>query len=237
MSYNIHHANPPSRVGFIDLEAIAGVINKENPDLVAIQEVDVHTGRSGRQVSEAEELASKTGLKAYFAKSIDYDGGDYGVLILSRYPMANEHTYRLPTASGTKGEPRVLATAEIKLPGRSILFACTHLDAQRQDSSRYLQINALTDILKKEKLPVVIGGDFNAEPNSRVIQVLDQFLTRTCVEHCGFTIPSDQPTKTIDFIAYTSKAFQVQDHQAIQEAYASDHLPVMATLHLQTSNK
>ncbi len=230
MSYNIHHANPPSRVGLIDLDAIANVINREKPDLVAVQEVDVHTSRSGKEVSEAAVLANKTGMKAYFAKSIHYDGGDYGVLILSRLPISNAETHRLPTASGTDGEPRVLATAEVEVMGRKLLFACTHLDAQRADTNRFLQINTIAEILQKEKLPVVMGGDFNAEAGGSVIDVLDQHLTRTCTTNCGFTIPSDQPGKTIDFIAFTPGAFDVKEQKVINEPYASDHLPVTATL-------
>jgi hypothetical protein len=45
MTYNIHHGNPPTKEasGEIDLEAIVAAIRKEAPDLVALQEVDVHT--------------------------------------------------------------------------------------------------------------------------------------------------------------------------------------------------
>jgi endonuclease/exonuclease/phosphatase family metal-dependent hydrolase len=232
MSYNIHHANPPSRVGYIDLDAIAGVSRKENPDLVAVQEVDVHARRSGTPVSEAEGLAYKTGMKAYFAKAIDYDGGDYGVLILSRFPIRNGRTYPLPITSRPGGEARVLAMVEVEVNDRKMVIACAHLDAQRADINRLLQIRAIVEVLKKEKRPVVIGGDFNAEEGGRVISVLDQNFTRTCKGSCGFTIPSDQPKKTIDFIAYTPGAFVVQDHKVVNEPYASDHLPVLATLRL-----
>jgi endonuclease/exonuclease/phosphatase family metal-dependent hydrolase len=232
MSYNIHHANPPSRVNFIDLDAVASVINREKPDLVAVQEVDVHTGRSGKNTSEAEVLADKTGLKAYFAKAIDYDGGAYGVLILSHFPIRKGRTYRLPAASGTHGEPRVLATTEVEIKDHKMIFACTHLDAQKTDTNRILQVSAIVEILKKEKRPVVIGGDFNAEAGGSVISVLDQHFTRTCLRDCGFTIPSEQPRKTIDFIACTPGAWIVKEHKVVSDPYASDHLPVIATLGL-----
>ena len=140
----------------------------------------------------------------------------------------------LPTADGTNGEPRGLITAEVKISkNKKILFACTHLDAQRNDTNRLLQINAITDILKKSKLPVIIAGDLNAEPSSRIIQHLDEHLKRTCITGCGFTIPEKNPVKTIDFIAYTPGAFEVKDHTVIDEPYASDHLPVKAVLKLK----
>lgn len=231
MSYNIHHANPPSKAGYIDIDAIAAVINKQKPDVVALQEVDVNTKRSG--MNEAVTLAEKTKMNFYFAKAIDHDGGDYGVAILSRYPLSGGTTHKLPTATGTNGEPRVLATAVIEINGKKIIIACTHMDAQRNDTNRLLQINAITEILQKETNPVILAGDLNAAPGGAVINILDQHFTRTCTRHCGFTIPQVNPTKTIDFIAYKpANSFTVQSHTVIDEQYASDHLPVIATLKL-----
>jgi endonuclease/exonuclease/phosphatase family metal-dependent hydrolase len=232
LCYNIHHANPPSKPNVIDMEAIANVIRQNNPDLVALQEVDVRTERSGKDLHQAEELARMTGMTAYFAKAIDYGGGEYGVAILSKYPMEAMKNTPLPTAEETKGEHRTLATAVIRLPGdQKILFASTHLDAQRGDTNRLLQINKIVEVLSEEKLPVVIAGDFNAVPDTRIIQTLDAHFTRTCVTGCGFTIPETNPRRTIDFIAFKpAGVFKVMDHQVINESYASDHLPLKATL-------
>ena len=235
MTYNIHHANPPAFKDSIDVDAIAQVIVQQRADLVAVQEVDVRTNRSGKDVDEAAELARKTSMHYYFAKSIDHDGGSYGIVILSKYAIKNPHTHRLPTLEGSGGEPRVLATATIEIePGRSIVFGCMHLDAQRNDTNRLLQIGAISSILKEEKLPVIIAGDLNAEPSSEVISILDRQLRRTCVEGCGFTIPEDKPTKTIDYIAFSPRAaFKVLEHRVIEQTYASDHLPVVAVVAFQ----
>ncbi len=231
MSYNIHHANPPSKANYIDIDAIAAVINKHQPDVVALQEVDVNTRRSG--LNEAVVLAEKTKMNFYFAKAIDHDGGDYGVAILSRYSLTGGTTHKLPTAAGTNGEPRVLALASIEVNGKKIILACTHLDAQRNDTNRVLQINAITGILQQETNPVILAGDLNAAAGGAVINTLDQHFTRTCIQNCGFTIPQVNPTKTIDFIAYKpSNSFTVLSHTVIDEQYASDHLPVIATLKL-----
>ena len=235
LSYNIHHANPPSKPGLIDLPAIANVIKQQGADLVALQEVDVHTGRSGASLHEAEELARLTGMRAYFAKAIDYGGGEYGVAILSKFPMEETKNTPLPTDDNTKGEHRTLATATIVLPGnKRFVFACTHLDAQRGDTNRQLQIKKIVDVLKGESLPVVIAGDFNALPESSVIQQLDRSFTRTCVTNCPFTIPEIAPNRTIDYIAFApAKRFTVLSHSVVDESYASDHRPVKAVLQLR----
>jgi endonuclease/exonuclease/phosphatase family metal-dependent hydrolase len=233
LCYNIHHAAPPSVKDSIDLDAIARVISDAKPDLVALQEVDVNTGRSG-PFNQAEVLGRKTGLTSYFIKAIDYDGGEYGVAILSRFPMSNLQRYPLPTKEGTGGEPRVLGTATITLPGKKeIVFACTHLDAQRDSVNRELQIRAITEVLKSTTAPVIIAGDFNAPPGSGTIRMLDASFKRTC-DPCDFTIPTDKPNKAIDFIAFSpAKVFKVIKHEVIPERYASDHLPVFAELQIR----
>jgi endonuclease/exonuclease/phosphatase family metal-dependent hydrolase len=235
LCYNIHHANPPSKPGLIDVIAIANVIKQQQPQLVALQELDVHTKRSGTKLHELKALGRLTGMYYYFFKTIDYDGGEYGIGILSKYKLGATRGYHLPTAAGTNGEPRGLATAEVELPNhKKILFASTHLDAQRNDTNRVLQIKAILEILKKETRPVIIAGDFNADPASAVVQQLDSYFTRTCITGCGFTIPETRPTKTIDFIAFSpSTAFSVTDHKVIDEKYASDHLPVRAVLKIK----
>ena len=235
LCYNIHHANPPSKPDVIDLPAIAKVILQQKADLVALQEVDVHTSRSGIAVHQAEELARLTGMTAYFAKAINYGGGEYGVAILSRYPMKDPKNTPLPTDDNTKGEHRTLATATIVLPGnREFIFASTHLDAQRNDRNRQLQIKKILDVLKGQNLPVVIAGDFNATPESDVIRQLDNYFTRSCITNCPFTIPEVTPDRTIDYIAFApAKNFTVLSHSVVEEAYASDHRPVKVVLQLK----
>ncbi|RYF99018.1 MAG: endonuclease/exonuclease/phosphatase, partial [Chitinophagaceae bacterium] len=143
MSYNIHHCNPPSAGSEINVDTIAAVIRKYNPDLVALQEVDVKTKRSG-SVDQARLLGEKTGMQYYFFKAINHDGGEYGVAILSKEPVTSFKQYTLPTIPSSKGEPRILSTINIKTrEGKELLFACTHLDAQRSDSNRLLQIEEI----------------------------------------------------------------------------------------------
>src|SRR5918993_3153708 len=138
LSYNIHHCNPPSAGTLIDVDTIAGVIRKLSPDLVALQEVDVKTKRSGG-IDQAQLLAEKTGMKSYFFKAIDHDGGEYGVAILTKLTVSNFKQYKLPTVAESKGEPRILATVTLKgKNGEELVFACTHLDAQSNPQNRLL---------------------------------------------------------------------------------------------------
>ena len=232
MSYNIHHANPPSRPDVIDLQAVANVIKNARPDIVALQEVDVHTTRSGKDINQAEELGKLTGMTAYFAHAIDYGGGEYGVAILSRFPMSEKNNIPLPTKESTKGEHRTLGKVTVTISGgKQVVVAFTHLDAQRTDTNRVLQMSRITELLASEKRPVIIAGDLNAMAGTPVIDMLDKQFTRSCTSNCAFTIPQVNPNKTIDFIAFSpAAAFKVVSHEVIVEEYASDHRPVLTVL-------
>jgi len=232
LSYNIHHCNPPSKEGLIDVDAIVKTIKLQNPDLVALQEVDVNTKRSG-SINEAVLLAAKLNMNVYFGKAIDHDGGDYGVAILSKYPLTEQKTFKLPKNNDPKAEQRVFAIATVTLPGgKKIKFASTHLDAQKTEENRVMQATEINRLTAAEKLPLLIAGDLNADPTSKTLSIIDKQFSRSCTD-CGFTIPVINPRKTIDYIAFKKENnFKIISHQVIDERYASDHLPVLAVFEL-----
>ncbi len=228
MCYNIHHCDPPYNTGeATEIDTIIGVIAKQNPDIVALQEVDVYTTRSGSNVHQAKVIAERLGMYYFFAPAIDYQGGKYGIAILSKFPLSENKLTELPRPD-TSGEKRVLATSKIKLPDGTLLrFGCTHLDLKTVN--RQEQINKINEIALAENLPFIVAGDFNAVEGSVVINRLDQVFTRTCT-NCPKTSPARNPQNAIDYIAYrdTQSKFSVTSHKAVNETYASDHRPIVA---------
>lgn len=225
MTYNIHHANPPSKPGLIDLDAVAAVINVEKPDLVGLQEVDQFTRRSGN-IDQAKLLAQKTGLHYQFFKAIDYDGGAYGIAILSKFPILSSSKVDLPQVM--KGEERVMANIMVSLPNKNkVIFANTHLDAQRPDSNRVVQMKSILKELDGRSEATLLVGDLNCEAGKEPITLLDKNFTRSCLLNCAATIPEIKPVKTIDYIALKNAKWEVKEHKVIPETYASDHRPVI----------
>lgn len=239
MTYNVHHCNPPSesKTGKIDIDAIAKVIKRQNPDLVALQELDDHTTRSG-PLNQLEVMAKELNMHFYFGKAMDFSGGAYGVGILSRYPISEGTTHQLPVAKGWKGEPRVLATAKIALSnGAALVFGSTHLEAYSKEN-RVLQIEEIAKIAANETSPFIIGGDFNATPESITIKVLDSMFTRSCTSGCPPTFDEEGERGAIDYIAFRPMShFEVIQHQVIEEKYASDHFPVIVILKIKKDSK
>ncbi|WP_247235699.1 endonuclease/exonuclease/phosphatase family protein [Telluribacter sp. SYSU D00476] len=233
MTYNIHHCNPPSEKVKIDVEAIARVINQEKPDLVALQEVDNYTERSGKELNQARELARLTGMKSFFMKALDHQGGEYGVAVLSRLPIVDSVGYLLPRNPELGGEDRAVAAVTVQLPNKKkVIFASTHLDLK--EGNRVTESEQIVKHFKDAKLPMILAGDFNALPGSATINYFDQYFTRTCQQNCEPTIPVDKPNRTIDFIMYNpAGGFKAQSTRVISEKYASDHLPVVAELEVK----
>lgn len=230
MSYNIRIASPPSKGwGFTDLQAVANAINRMKPDLVALQEVDVYTERSGKQSHQAKELAEKTGMYYHFAKAVDRSRGDYGVAVLSRFPIIKGESFRLPLTKGSKGEIRAAALIRVKLFGEEVVFMSAHLD-HLTDADRKLQVEELNKIIaSNSKYPLIFGADLNMTPDNPVINILKKEVFFNCVD-CEFTFPSDKPKEVIDYLMLNEKAFKkykISNYHVGDETYASDHLPLM----------
>ncbi|HEY9262103.1 endonuclease/exonuclease/phosphatase family protein [Chitinophaga sp.] len=229
LTYNIHHGENMKQV--LDLQGIANVILATNPDLVALQEVDSATDRTG-QTDQLKVLASITGMYTYFVKALDLGGGGYGTGILSRYPIENGTTMPLPSTKGN--EPRAAGIVTIKLPGDSSLrFVTTHLDAGKQATDRVAQANALADYFRETGIPTILAGDFNALPASKEITVLKHVFT-DATSQMGPTFPSDSPRIKIDYIMVTPKhKWTITGARIIEETVASDHRPVLCELELK----
>ncbi|RYG12841.1 MAG: endonuclease/exonuclease/phosphatase, partial [Chitinophagaceae bacterium] len=162
----------------------------------------------------------------------DHDGGDYGVAILSRFPIANPVKLALPQV--TKGEPRVLSSVDLTLPNRTLLtFSNTHLDATRPDSNRIAQMKTILATLGAKTNATLLVGDLNCEAKQEPIVLLDQYFKRSCLSNCAPTIPQDRPLKTIDYIALRNADWSVKEHYVLPEVYASDHRPVVVVYQLK----
>jgi endonuclease/exonuclease/phosphatase family metal-dependent hydrolase len=229
LTYNIHHGE--NMKGQLDLQGIANVILATNPDLVALQEVDSATKRTDQQ-DQLKELASLTGMYTYFGKAMDYDGGGYGVGILSRLPIVAQSTIALPVSKGI--EPRAMAVVTVKMPGDSLLqFAAAHLDAENNPADRINQANTLIQYFSRTKLPTILAGDFNAIPAAKEIAILKELFT-DATHQLGPTWPADVPTVKLDYILLAPKhQWTITSTRIIKETVASDHRPVLCELELK----
>ena len=229
MSYNIHVGIGMDKK--LDLARIAEVIRRQRVDLVGLQEVDRGVERTGR-ADEIKELARLTGMDYAFAHNLDYQGGQYGVAVLSRFPiLAIDHRRY---ANRRERERRGFIRVEIEVGGRRLNFVTTHLDYQFLDG-RVFETEQLLKALEEVSGPVIVAGDFNEEPPGGAYDMMLKAGFADCWKQetaAGLTYPADKPTKRIDYVFYRNLGAGVRTTASVPDTLASDHRPLVVQFRL-----
>ena len=203
MSYNIRNGRGIDNVQ--ELGRVAEIIIRTAPDIVALQELDSVTGRmAGRFIPG--ELGEMTGMHARFCRAIDYDGGGYGIGLLSRAEPLSVRRIPLPG----REEARVLLMAEF--PG--YVVCVTHLSLTPEDQRASLPIiRQATDTCRK---PVLLAGDFNMDAAGTA----------------QLTFPSDCPSIRFDYILGRGlpQSAKIAERTVDYTTVASDHCPLWVSL-------
>lgn len=224
LAYNIHHGEGMDSV--LDLARIADLIRGVSPDLVAVQEVDSVVERT-RRVDQAAVLGELTGMNAVFGSFMPYQGGAYGMAVLSRWPIEGSENYRLPDGD----EPRTALGVIVRLPrtGARLRFVGIHL--YRTEEERLAQARSLEDRLAADSLPTLVAGDFNSEPGTAVMEHLAGGWRIVDKGEDAFTFPSYSPEREIDFVLLRPyDRFEILSEVVIDEPVASDHRPILVDL-------
>lgn len=236
MTYNVHGCVGTD--GVRDESRIAEVIAAQDPDVVALQELDVERKRSSG-VHQARELAEKLKMEFHFHPALTQLSEQYGDAVLSRLPMKLLRTGPLPTSNSRLAfEPRGALMVELALNSHSLRLLNTHLGLSW--SERLAQVNALfgpewmEDHLQGP--PLIFCGDFNAIPGSRVYRFIARKMKDaqrwTLRSRPRSTFPSAWPVTRLDYIftnsRLTVKKVNVPNNKQTQ--VASDHLPLVADL-------
>lgn len=217
--------------GDFNLDVLANLIKKTNPDFVAMQEVDYKVNRS-RKYDLATELGYRTKMAPIFARAMYYDGGEYGEGVLSKLSFLSTRNVALPYIDGE--EPRAALEIVVELASKdTIAFVGTHF-AHEGNAGRELQAKKINEVFSQNKYPTILAGDLNARPGSGPINTLEQVWQSTYDrENPEPTIPSDDPKVKLDYIMfYPKNRWRVLDKEVIADTYASDHCVYLVTLEL-----
>lgn len=232
--YNVHAGKDAG--GADNLRRVADLVLENAVDVALLQEVDRGTERSGR-VDQVGELAEMTGYHAAFGRTLDYQGGEYGIAVLSRWPITEDTLFPLPVTppqerAGGAYEPRGVLHVRIAAPGGAVHVLNTHLDPSRHDGYRRQETDAvlaLAERLRGSGGTVLFGGDLNAEPASAVMAKVRERGWRDAWPGCGggegLTFPAGAPVKRIDYLVLP-QGLRCRSATVI-DSRASDHLPVL----------
>ena len=210
--------------GVRDFSRIVDYIAAIDADIVALQEVDGRN-RAGRS-QPMDIIRDRLGHEGITASTITAPDGDYGHLLLCRWPLVEAVTHDL---SMSAFEPRCAVSATAKTPAGDLRVVATHLGLRVGERSR--QIRALCAALGNDR-PTVLMGDFNGWVRYWSAQVLleQEFAEFTKLR----TYPARVPLLALDRIFCRPAGMLVSAKVFKSEPLFSDHLPLGATLQLAT---
>lgn len=234
LTYNVHSCIGTD--GKVSPERISEVIGRVNPDVACLQELDLQRKRTGR-CDQAGRIAQLLGMSARFFPTIEAEAEQYGDAILSKHPMQISRAATFPPVPRPiPDEKRGAIWAEVKLAGVSWQIISTHLGLGRTE--RWLQAAHLSDAWIGEASragPVVLCGDLNSRPRSRVHHLLSTKLVdahRLLKVKNSPTFYTRLPFICLDYI-YVSRSLLVRDISVVKTGLsrvASDHFPLQANI-------
>ena len=240
MSYNIRYGND-------DLNGIAAAIRAAAPDIVALQEVDVHWADRSAFADQATALGERLGMAVRFAPIYSLPPAqptrprrEFGVAVLSRYPIVrwrNDTLTRLstqtPDAAPTPMPGLLEATLDVR--GTAVRVFDTHLDYRADPAVRRAQVAEMLAHIGASPGPTLVFGDMNATPDApELAPLLARFHDALAGRGAdALTYPADAPAKRIDYVL-VSPHFNVRS-ATVPVTMASDHRPVVVDLTVNTA--
>jgi endonuclease/exonuclease/phosphatase family metal-dependent hydrolase len=241
VTYNVHRCLGPD--GELSPRRIAEVIASLEPDIVALQELDVRRGRT-KGVDQAAVIANQLGMTMHFHAAVKVMEEESGDAILTT------KTCRLVKTGHLRGrslipnrEPRGVLWAAIEIGDGTLQLVNTHLGVTGRE-----RITQVETLLGPQWLghpdcrdPVILAGDFNALLHGRTCRLLAAKLggseSADLLDGNVATFPSRVPVLGIDHV-FASPSVELLGAEVIRTTLArmaSDHLPLTVNFRLRNS--
>ncbi len=236
MSYNVHSCVGTDRKR--NLARITDVIREQQPDVVALQELDQGRARSGG-LDQAMLIAEKLSMYFHFQPAFRVKEEQYGDAILSRFPMQIRHAGTLPTVrSFLAFEPRGALWVSLTKDDVAVNIINTHLGLSPKERDRQVEALLGPSWLDNPECAhkTILCGDLNALPSSRVYRKLFKRMrdTHAHLPGKGRTFPSWYPLLRLDYI-FVSPDLETVSSEIVRTPLAriaSDHLPILTDIRL-----
>jgi len=225
MTFNLHNGFDTD--GFLGMEALARVIEAEQPDVVALQEV-----------SRGWVIDGSLDMLTWLSQRLDmpYISGPtadplWGNAILSRFPIVEYQAHDLPPRDLLILRGFLGARIDVGQGERLDVIATHYHHPEAGSAVRVEQSKVILDFWAGRPHTALMG-DLNGRPGDPEIEMLRQAGLSDVLDLAGispgYTNPSEQPHQRIDYIRITPDL--TASDVAITAGTASDHLGVVATI-------
>jgi endonuclease/exonuclease/phosphatase family metal-dependent hydrolase len=249
MTLNIVHGwrrpfppEPGARAVSRNLDAIAAVVAREAPDVVAFQEIDDRSWWSG-DLDETAAIAARTGYAHRAFGAHRTTGGRFhdahGTALLSLLPLENPGSFEFRTSRCDDKGFVVATIAPPQLGRRQIDVVSVHLDPFF-DGARRAQVERMAGALsaRARGRPLVVVGDMNCAWNDgrTALAALACALDLRAFFGDGAqpTYSARTPWRRIDWIL-ASPELAFADYRTLDDVL-SDHRAVVADLTLRAAS-
>ncbi|HSW89923.1 MAG TPA: endonuclease/exonuclease/phosphatase family protein [Patescibacteria group bacterium] len=232
---------------------IEKLIQKENPDILCLQEVfngDAKQSPNFRTIEQLDKLLP--GFHHYYSPELfeiwPFGQGDGGNAIYSRFPMREEQTIflhreyqkilRPRNEKDFSHYPKNLQSVVVEIDGKRLHVANMHgiwgLDGK--DSKERLQMSKLIVKEVKGKKPLVLAGDFNLKPDTVTIQYIEKLLTNVFKGEMKTSFNMRHKDNLGYASAVVDMFFASPDIKIVSKSVpgddVSDHLPLLVTVEI-----
>jgi len=252
LTINLKHPLTGMETAQARLAQVAEAINDREPDVVALQEVI----KDGEDPDFAEQLGSLTGYNHHWEHTFDVPlSFSEGIGILSRWPILATDSAELPHLDLVIFRRKVLG-ARVDSPHGEIWLFCSHMTTSSDETEKADQALAVYQFIEANPsaLPGFMAGDLNAEPDTLAMRFLrgeagHEGQTGDLIDawpaanpgQDGFTIPSGNPDRRIDYIyivggqesTAAAESCELMFEEPVDGEYASDHLGILCIFRLQ----
>lgn len=229
-TYNIRYGRGQDNVQ--DLQRTCAVLKKTNSQIIGLQEVDRDNSKRSHNVDQSHYLSNKLKMDYHYVPA-ETSPTQFGNTILSTYPIQKKDALIMQKKNTL--ENRSVAIAQVLVGEQPLTFMSTHLGLSKVERLKHIQM--ISNYIVNLDTPVILVGDWNEQPGSPAYNKITEVLVDAAAlsEHEQPTFPylslyKDEATVRIDYI-FISPDIEVIDVKVIP-IWASDHLPVVATLSL-----
>jgi len=221
--FNMRSGIAPDTLG--NLARVAALARNNQADIVLLQEVDKGTARS-RDYDQVQLLSTITNLRGTFGKQRDVQGGgQHGVAVLSRWEITQDSA-----ASGRLGG----VVTQVQAPFGRLSVVNVQLDSTLADAERVQRVRQIRDAATAAGGPVLVGGNFNADPGNPAVAAMSEGGLRDAWAQCGpngergYTYPAFAPARRIDYL-FLGQGLRCVEAKVV-ESNASDHWALLVVV-------
>lgn len=236
MTYNVHSCTGMD--GRVSMKRIARVIGRYQPDIVALQELDMDRKRTGN-TDQPHFIARELEMMYHFHPAIEVAEEKYGNAVLSRYPMELVRAAKLPKLESRLGwEPRGAIWVLVSFGDVRLQIINAHLSFYVPECQYQAKALMSTEWLGHPDCvaPAVLCGDFNCLPKSRAWRAINHRM-----RDVQYSLEKHRPLATwsgrypigrIDhvFVSPGIKVLAIDVPRTQLDKMASDHLPLIVDL-------